>query len=102
MGGRLAAKAISKGDPTLFEQYWRSHYSRDMYRAATTKHKIYKPFFMKVGFALGKTPALFGMLADLTRGEYKGRATTNFWLKLPFALVQALFGFKHKEIKALN
>jgi len=102
LGGRLAAKAVSKGDPTLFEQYWRSHYSRDMYRAANTKHKIYKPFFMKVGFALGRTPALFGMLADLTRGEYKGKATTNFWFKLPFALVQALFGFKHKEIKALN
>ena len=28
---------------------------------------------MKVGFALGKTPAFFGMLADLTRGEYKGK-----------------------------
>ena len=102
LGGRLAAKAISKGDPTLFEQYWRAHYSRDMYRAANTKHKIYKPFFMKVGFALGRTPALFGMLADLTRGEYKGKATTNFWFKLPLALIQALFGFKHKEIKALN
>ena len=50
---------------------------------------------MKVRFALGKTPALFGMLATLTRGEYEGKATTNFWLKLPFALVQALFGFKH-------
>ena len=57
---------------------------------------------MKIGFALGKTPALFGMLATLTRGEYEGKATTNFWFKLPFALVQALFGFKHKEIKALN
>ena len=57
---------------------------------------------MKVGFALGRTPALFGMLADLTRGDYKGKATTNFWFKLPLAVIQALFGFKHKEIKALN
>ena len=102
LGGRLAAKAISKGDHTLFEKYWRSHYSRDMYRAAKTKHKIYKPFFMKLGFALGKTPAMFGMLADLTRGEYEGKATRNFWFKLPLAILQVIFRMKHRELKAIT
>ena len=102
LGGRLAAKAISKGDPTLFEKYWRSHYSRDMYRAAKTKHKIYKPFFMKLGFALGKTPAMFGMLASLTRGEYGGKATRNFWFKLPLAILQVIFRMKHRELKAIT
>jgi len=99
LGGRLAAKAISKGDPTLFEKYWRSHYSRDMYRAAKTKHRIYRSFFMKLGFALGRTPALFGMLAELTRGEYEGKATSSFWFKLPMAVLQAMFFMKHKELK---
>ena len=54
---------------------------------------------MKVGFALGKTPALFGMLADLTRGEYKGKATRNFWFKLPLALMQALLDLSTKKSK---
>ncbi len=99
LGGRLAAKAISKGDPTLFEKYWRSHYSRDMYRAAKTKHRIYRSVFMKLGFALGRTPALFGMLAELTRGEYEGKATSAFWFKLPMAVLQAMFFMKHKELK---
>ena len=102
LGGRLAAKAVSKGDPTLFETYWRAHYSRDMYRAAKTKHKIYRPFFMRLGFALGRTPIMFGLLASLTRGEYSGKATLSFWLKLPIALLQALFMMKHKELKAPN
>ena len=102
LGGRLAAKAVSKGDPTLFEKYWRSHYSRDMYRAASTKHKIYRPFFMRVGFALGRTPAMYGMLASLTRGEYEGKATRSFWVKLPLAIVQATFGMKHKDLKAIT
>ena len=102
LGGRLAAKAIAKGDPTLFEKYWRSHYSRDMYRASKTKHRIYRSVFMRLGFALGRTPALFGMLAQLTRGEYEGKATRNFWFKLPLALVQALFFMKHKELKNLT
>ena len=102
LGGRLAAKAISKGDPTLFEKYWRSHYSRDMYRAANTKHRVYGSKFMRIGFALGKTPAMFGMLAGLTRGEYEGKATRNFWFKLPLAIFQATFGMKHKELKGLS
>tara|TARA_B100000029_G_C17542672_1_gene947298 strand:+ start:479 stop:1654 length:1176 start_codon:yes stop_codon:yes gene_type:complete len=102
LGGRLAAKAVAKGDPTLFEKYWRSHYSRDMYRAATTKHRIYRSIFMKIGFALGRTPALFGMLAQLTRGEYEGKATRNFWFKLPLAILQAMFFMKHKEVKNLT
>ena len=102
LGGRLAAKAVSKGDPTLFEKYWRSHYSRDMYRAASTKHKIYRSFFMRMGFALGRTPAMYGMLASLTRGEYEGKATSSFWFKLPLALLQATFGMKHKDLKAIT
>ena len=102
LGGRLAAKAVAKGDPTLFEKYWRSHYSRDMYRASTTKHRIYRSIFMKIGFALGRTPALFGMLAQLTRGEYEGKATRNFWFKLPLAILQAMFFMKHKELKNLT
>ncbi len=102
LGGRLAAKAVAKGDPILFEKYWRSHYSRDMYRASTTKHRIYRSVFMRLGFALGRTPALFGMLAQLTRGEYEGKATRNFWFKLPLAIFQALFFMKHKELKNLT
>ena len=102
LGGRLAAKAISKGDPTLFEKYWRSHYSRDMYRAASTKHKIYRPWFMKIGFALGKTPAMFGLLASLTRGEYEGKATRSFLFKLLPATFQAIFFMKHKELKNIS
>ena len=43
---------------------------------------------IEIGFALGKTPALFGMLASLTRGEYEGKATTNIWFKLPLALIR--------------
>ena len=70
-----------------------------MYRAASTKHRIYRPFFMRIGFALGKTPAMFGMLASLTRGEYSGKATRNFWFKLPLAIIQATFMMKHKELK---
>ena len=102
LGGRLAAKAVSKEDPTLFEKYWRSHYSRDMYRAASTKHKIYRSFFMRIGFALGRTPAMYGMLASLTRGDYEGKATRSFWVKLPLALLQATFGMKHKALKAIT
>ena len=102
LGGRLAAKAVSKGDPTLFEKYWRSHYSRDMYRASNTKHKIYRSIFMRIGFALGQTPALFDMLAQLTRGEYEGKATRSFWFKLPLAILQAMFMMKHKELKNLT
>ena len=102
LGGRLAAKAVSKGNPSLFEKYWRSHYERDMYRAANTKHKIYRPLFMRIGFLLGKTPAMYGMLASLTRGEYEGKATRSFWLKLPLALLQATFGMKHKDLKNIT
>ena len=102
LGGRLAAKAVAKDDPTLFEKYWRSHYSRDMYRASTTKHRIYRSIFMRIGFALGRTPALFGMLAQLTRGEYEGKATQNFWFKLPLAILQAMFFMKHRELKNLT
>ena len=57
---------------------------------------------MRIGFALGRTPALFGMLAQLTRGEYEGKATRNFWFKLPLAILQAMFFMKHKELKNLT
>ena len=57
---------------------------------------------MKLGFALGRTPALFGMLAELTRGEYEGKATNAFWFKLPMATLQAMFFMKHKELKNLT
>ena len=73
-----------------------------MYRASTTKHKIYRSIFMRIGFALGQTPALFGMLAQLTRGEYEGKATRNFWFKLQLAILQAMFMMKHKELKNLT
>ena len=61
--------------------------------------KMYGSFFMKLGFALGRTPALFGMLAELTRGEYDGKATNAFWFKLPIATLQAMFFMIHKELK---
>ena len=86
------------GDPTRFEEYWREHYAQEMYRAATSKHRIYRPLFMRLGFALGGTPAVFGLLATLTRGEYEGRAMRNFWLRLPLALLQALFGMRHRGL----
>ena len=57
---------------------------------------------MKLGFALGKTPAMFDMLASLTRGEYEGKATRNFWFKLPLAILQAMFFMKHSEVKNLT
>ena len=98
LGGRLAAQAIAEGDPTRFEEYWREHYAQEMYRAATSKHRVYRPFFMRLGFALGGTPAVFGLLATLTRGEYEGRAMRNFWLRLPLALLQALFGMRHRVL----
>ena len=98
LGGRLAAQAIAEGDPTRFEEYWREHYAQEMYRAATSKHRVYRPFFMRLGFAVGRTPAVFGLLATLTRGEYEGRAMRNFWLRLPLALLQALFGMRHRGL----
>ena len=57
---------------------------------------------MRIGFMLGKTPAMFGMLADLTRGEYEGKATKNFWFKLPLAIIQAMFFMKHKELRGIS
>jgi hypothetical protein len=39
------------------------------------------------------------MLAELTRGEYEGKATNSFWFKLPMAVLQAMFFMKHKELK---
>jgi hypothetical protein len=57
---------------------------------------------MRIGFALGKTPAMFEMLSSLTRGEYYGKATRNFWFKLPLAILQATFRMKHKELKGLS
>jgi len=98
LGGRLAARAVAEGDPTRFEEYWREHYAKEMYRAASSKHRIYRPFFMRLGFALGGTPAVFGLLAMMTRGEYEGKAMRDFWLRLPLAAVQALFGMRHREL----
>ncbi len=57
---------------------------------------------MRLGFALGKTPGMFGMLASLTRGEYEGKATRNLWLKLPLAILQVIFRMKHRELKAIT
>ena len=99
LGGRLAAQAVYEGDPTLFEQYWREHYAHDMYRAAKTKHRIYRPFFMRIGFALGRTPAVFGLLSTLTRGEYEGKATRAFYLRAPLAALQVLFGMRHRDVR---
>jgi hypothetical protein len=34
----------------------------------------------------------------MTRGEYEGKAMRDFWLRLPLAAVQALFGMRHREL----
>ena len=99
-GGRLAARAVAEGDPRRFESYWRTAYRDEMYRAARTRRTIYRPLFMRLGFALGATPALFGLLAALTRDEYHGKAVRSFWFRLPLALVQALFRRRHRELRA--
>ena len=100
LGGRLAAQAVSEGDPTKFESYWREHYYEDMYRAVTVKHQIYRSFFLKLAFRLGRTPTLFHLLSSIVRDDDKqSMSIRKFWFKLPLAMIQASLGMVHPEVK---
>ena len=72
-----------------------------MYHAVTVKHQIYRSWFLKLAFRLGRTPALFHLLSSIVRDEDRqSMSVIRFWLKLPFAFVQALFGLTHHSLKS--
>ena len=101
LGGRLAAQAVSEGDPTKFESYWREHYREDMYHAVTVKHQIYRSWFLRIAFKLGRTPSLFHLLSSIVRDEDRqSMSVIKFWFKLPIACMQALFGITHPSLKS--
>ena len=101
LGGRLAAQAVSEGDPTKFESYWREHYREDMYHAVTVKHQIYRSWFLRLAFKLGRTPSLFHLLSSIVRDEDRqSMSVIKFWFKLPIACMQALFGITHPSLKS--
>ena len=91
-GGRLAARAIAEGDPRKFEELWREDYARDMYRHCKLKMKyLFKPWFQKLGFGLGNTRTIHGLLQGMCDGTFHGNAMRSFAARLPLALVQMLF-----------
>lgn len=91
-GGRLAARAVAEGDPNRFEHYWREDYARDMYRHCRLKmNYLFKPWFQKLGFGLGGTRTIHGLLQGMCDGTFHGNAMRSFAMRLPLAVVQALF-----------
>jgi len=96
-GGRLAARAVAEGDPRRFEELWREDYARDMYRHCDLKMKyLFKPWFQKLGFGLGNTRTIHGLLQGMCDGTFHGNAMRSFAARLPLAVLQAIFRIRPK------